>query len=51
MITKQIAEATGKAEKTVRTWVSKTAANLAASSPMNPADYDLDETCSIKETT
>lgn len=56
MKAKQIAEATGKAEKTVRTWAFKLAAKsadikakIAASSPMYPADYDLEETCQIIE--
>lgn len=57
MTTKEIAEATGKAEKTVRTWTKKTAAKsatmtakMAASSSVHPADYDLSETCQIIET-
>jgi hypothetical protein len=56
MTTKQIAEATGKAGKTVRTWISilaadsaTIAAKLAASSPMKPAEYDMRETCQIIE--
>jgi len=54
MTTKEIAEAVGKSEKTVRTWTAKVAAKsatiaakLAVSSPMKPADYDLDETVAI----
>ena len=56
MTTKEIAQATGKAEKTVRTWIfnlaaesATIAAKLAASSPMKPADYTLAETCDIIE--
>ena len=56
MTTKQIAEAVGKAEKTVRTWAAKAAAKsavmaakLAASTSTHPADYDLDETVAIIE--
>jgi hypothetical protein len=54
MNSKQIAEATGRAEKTVRTWVKRVAATsaimaakLAASSPAYPADYDLEETIEV----
>lgn len=57
MTTKEIAEATGKAEKTVRTWAKNTAAKsatmtakIASSSSAHPADYDLVETCQIIET-
>lgn len=56
MTTKQIAEAVGKEERTVRNWVKRLAEKMAAvaekssaSSPMKPADYDLDETCAIIE--
>lgn len=54
MTTKQIAEATGKTDRSVRNWVTKAAEKSSviaekssASSPMKPADYDLDETCAI----
>jgi hypothetical protein len=56
MTTKEIAQATGKAEKTVRTWIfnlaaesATIAAKLAASAPMKPADYTLAEVCDIIE--
>lgn len=56
MTTKQIAEAVGKPERTVRDWVKALAAKsavitakLAASSPMKPANYTLAETCDIIE--
>lgn len=56
MTTKQIAEYLGKPERTVRDWVKAlaaksavVAAKLAASSPANPADYNLSETCLIIE--
>ena len=54
MTTKEIANATGKTERTVRNWVTKATKvssvieeKSSVSSPMNPADYDLDETCII----
>ena len=58
MTTKQIAEATGKGERTVRRWVEKVsagedvmavymAAKLAASTSSHPADYNLEETLAI----
>jgi len=59
MTTKQIAEAVGKPEKTVRTWASKAAAKSAEAAAKlaeaqrsggKPADWDLDETCAIIET-
>lgn len=56
MTTKQIAEAVGKPERTVRDWIKRLAAKSAViaaksatSSPMSPADYGLDETCAIIE--
>ena len=56
MTTKEIAEAVGKTERGVRNWVNRLAENnalvkekLSASSPMKPANYDLDETCAIIE--
>lgn len=56
MTTKEIAEAVGKEERTVRNWVKRLAEKntviaekLAASSPMKPANYDIDETCAIIE--
>jgi hypothetical protein len=59
MTTKQIAEAVGKPEKTVRTWASKAAAKSAEAAAKlaeaqrsggKPADWDIDETCAIIET-
>jgi len=59
MTNKQIADAVGKAEKTVRTWASKTAAKSAVASAKlaeaqrgggKPADWTLEETCAIIET-
>ena len=58
MTTKQIAEATGRGERTVRRWVEKVsagddvmaaymAAKLAASTSAHPADYNLAETLAI----
>lgn len=58
MTTKQIAEATGKGERTVRRWVEKVsagedvmavkmAAKMAASTSSYPADYNLAETLAI----
>lgn len=56
MTTKQIADAIGKPEKTVRTWAFKAAAKSAEAAaksaeatPNYPADWDLDETCAIIE--
>lgn len=58
MTTKEIAEATGKAERTVQTWAKKTGAKIASVGAKIasvgksgiPADYDLSETCQIIET-
>jgi hypothetical protein len=59
MTTKDIAEAVGKAEKTVRTWAAKAAAKSAEAgaklaeaqkSGGRPADWTLEETCDIIET-
>ncbi len=56
MTTKQIAEAVGKAEKTVRTWAAKVAAKSAGAgaklaeaqkSGGKPVDWNLDETVAI----
>lgn len=54
MTVRQIADAVGRPEKTVRNWVkrvaiegSSMAAKLAVSTSTYPADYDLDETCKI----
>jgi len=56
MTTKEIAQATGKPERTIRDWVkavtAKSAtitAKLATSSPAYPADYTLAEVCQIIE--
>lgn len=56
MTTKEIAEAVGKTERSVRNWANKVAENnsvvaekIAASTSMHPADYSLDETVSIIE--
>jgi len=56
MTTKEIAEAVGKEERTIRRWVARIADKMpvvkdkmSASSPMKPADYDLEETCAIIE--
>ena len=56
MTTKEIAEAVGKDERTVRRWIKAVADKMSvvkdkmsASSPVNPADYDLDETVAIIE--
>jgi len=57
MTTKEIAEAVGKTERSVRNWVAKVAENFSsvaekssASTATYPADYDLEETCQILET-
>jgi len=54
MTTKEIAEAVGKTERSVRNWVSKVAEKSSAmtekssaSTSTYPADYTLDETCEI----
>ncbi len=54
MTTRQIAEAVGKTERAVRNWTRKAAENfssvaekMTASSPMRPADYNLDEVTEI----
>jgi transposase len=54
MTTKEIAEAVGKTERSVRNWVSKVAEKSSAmtekssaSTSTHPADYTLDETCEI----
>jgi transposase len=54
MTTKQIAEAIGRPEKTVRTWAARAAAISAASTakmaegtPGKPVDWNLDETVEI----
>jgi hypothetical protein len=54
MTTKQIAEAVGKGERTVRNWLRKLAEKdtaiaekLSVSSPMHPADYSLDEAVAV----
>lgn len=56
MTVKQIAEVTGKDERTVQRWVKKTSDKMSSindkmssSSPMKPADYDFEETCLIIE--
>ena len=56
MTTKQIAEAAGRDERTIRRWVDKLsdkmsviADKMTASSPMKPADYDFEETIAIIE--
>lgn len=61
MTVKEIAEAVGKEERTIQRWVKKSAeiftdnmaaisAKMSASSPSKPADYTLEETCTIIET-
>ena len=57
MNTKEIALAVNKTERSVRNWAKKVAEKnsvvaekISASSPMNPADYDLEETLMIIET-
>ena len=56
MTTKEIAEAVGKDMTTVQRWVKKLSGKMPSvngkmqsSSPMNPADYVLEETCAIIE--
>jgi len=56
MTTKEIAEAVGRAEKTVRTWAAKAAAKSAEAAaksaeatPSHPADWTLEEACDIIE--
>lgn len=56
MTTKQIAEAVGQTDRSVRNWIaalaeksSVIAEKLAASSSRYPADYTLDESCQIIE--
>jgi hypothetical protein len=56
MTTKEIAEAVGRPEKTVRTWAFKVAAKsaeaaakLAEATPSKPANWNLDETVAIIE--
>lgn len=56
MTTKEIAEAVGKDERTVQRWAKATGAKVpsigdkvSASSPANPANYDLEETVAIIE--
>lgn len=56
MTVKEIAEAVGKTDRGVRKWVAKAsekrsviAEKSSVSSPMKPADYTLDETCTIIE--
>jgi transposase len=56
MTTKQIADAVGKEERTVQRWVkalgdkmSSINDKMSSSSPVNPADYDLEETLAIIE--
>ena len=56
MNTKEIALAVNKTERAVRNWAKKVAENnsvvaekISVSSPMKPADYDLDETLLIIE--
>ena len=56
MDTREIANAVGKDERTVRRWVKKVAVKMSAvavkmsaSSPVYPADFDFDETIAIIE--
>lgn len=56
MTTKEIAQAVGKDERSVRRWVKKAsdkmsviADKMSVSSPMKPSDYDLEETLAIIE--
>ena len=57
MTVREIAEAVGQTDRSVRNWVKRLAEKdsviaekLSVSSPMKPADYTLAETCSIIET-
>jgi phage regulator Rha-like protein len=54
MTTREIANAVGKDETTVRRWIKKLTGKMpvitgkmSSSSPMNPADYDFEETIAI----
>ena len=54
MTVKEIAEAVGKDERSIQRWIKKIAEEssvindkASSSSPMNPADYELDETIEI----
>lgn len=56
MTTREIAQATGKTERSVRNWANKVAENssvmaekISASTSTHPADYDLEETIAIIE--
>lgn len=56
MTTKEIAEAVGQTDRSVRNWITKlaekssvVAEKYSASSPSKPADYTLAETCQIIE--
>jgi hypothetical protein len=49
MTTKQIAEAVGKPERTVKGWATKAGAKLASAGHGKAADWDLDEACLIIE--
>lgn len=56
MTVKEIAEAVGKDERSVQRWTKKAGDKMSSisgkmtlSSPMNPADYDREETCAIIE--
>ena len=56
MNTVEIANAVGKDERTIRRWIKKLtdkmpvlADKMSVSTPMKPADYDLDETLAIIE--
>lgn len=56
MTTKEIAETAGKDERTIQRWVKKLSdkmpsvgVKLSSSNSMNPANYDLQETCAIIE--
>jgi hypothetical protein len=56
MTIKEIAGTLGKTERSVQRWIKKLSDKMSsikdkmsASSPMNPADYDLDETIKIIE--
>ena len=56
MNTREIASAVNKADRSVQRWIKAVSVKvssindkMSSSSPMNPADYDLDETCMIIE--